>query len=328
MPTPRDHHTLQLAATPTAEDASTRTTCPPETDRFLSWRELEGDVGIGAAADAAAAAAAQETAPSPTAALSASDDGAALSPTQSLEGKPAKPAATPDEEAVARRASPSNESSRSLSPAIPVTAPSTASLLSYEFSNLRLLPNHTSSFLRAGSKFVGTQQSDQQIYNVNVDIKHVDMTESYLCGYLCIQGLTQDHPTLTTFFEGEMIGPKYNFLTRNESWGATEKTDMLHWARFPAWKPLVKHAKRPDFTHRNFAQRDHIFMRWKEYFLVPDHRVKSISGASFDGFYYICFNQVEGTVSGIYFHSQSEKFQQLELKHVKDCGCAPAMEFR
>jgi hypothetical protein len=49
-------------------------------------------------------------------------------------------------------------------------------------------------------------------------------------------------------------------------------------------------------------------MRWKEYFLVPDHRVRTISGASFEGFYYICFNQVEGTVTGIYFHAKSEKY--------------------
>lgn len=54
---------------------------------------------------------------------------------------------------------------------------------------LKLLPNHTSSYLRAGSKFVGTQQSDRQVYNVDVEIKHVDMAESYLCGYLRIQGL-------------------------------------------------------------------------------------------------------------------------------------------
>lgn len=121
-------------------------------------------------------------------------------------------------------------------------------------------------------------------------------------------GLTEDHPTLTTFFEGEIIGTKHTFKTRNEAWGATEKTDMHHWARFPAWRPLAKQAKRPDFTYRNFAQREHIFMRWKEYFLVPDHRVRTISGASFEGFYYICFNQVEGTVTGIYFHAKSEKY--------------------
>lgn len=85
---------------------------------------------------------------------------------------------------------------------------------------------------------------------------------------------------------------------------------MSHWSRFDAWRPLAKQAKQPDFTYRNFSQREHIFMRWKEHFLVPDHQVRTISGASFEGFYYICFNQVHGTVSGIYFHAKSEKFVQ------------------
>lgn len=48
-------------------------------------------------------------------------------------------------------------------------------------------------------------------------------------------------------------------------------------------------------------------MRWKEHFLVPDHRVRSIAGASFEGFYYATFNQVEGKISGIYFHAKSER---------------------
>jgi glucose-induced degradation protein 4 len=113
---------------------------------------------------------------------------------------------------------------------------------------------------------------------------------------------------LTTFFEGEIIGTKHTFQTKHETWGANEKTDMLHWARFEAWRPLAKQAKKADFTYRNFAQREHLFMRWKEYFLVPDHRVRQITGASFEGFYYICFNQIEGTVSGIYFHAKSEKY--------------------
>lgn len=103
---------------------------------------------------------------------------------------------------------------------------------------------------------------------------------------------------------------------------------MAHWARFPAWRPLAKQAKKPDFHFKNPTQRENIFMRWKESFLVPDHRVREISGASFEGFYYICFNQVSGDITGIYFHAKSEKYQQLELKHVPDWGCFPAMEFR
>jgi len=184
---------------------------------------------------------------------------------------------------------------------------------------------------------------------VQVEIKDVDMAESSLSGYLRIQGehfprsadqtkttltrllhpgLTDDHPTLTTFFEGEIIGPKHLFKTTHPSWGSSEKVDLQHWARFPAWRPLAKSAKSPSFTLKNYQQREHIFMRWKEYFLVPDHRVKTISGASFEGFYYICFNQCDGSVSGIYFHAKSEKYQQLDLKHMPDGGCVGAMEFR
>ena len=57
-----------------------------------------------------------------------------------------------------------------------------------DYCALQQYPSHTSSFLRAGSKFRGTQQSDRQVYNVEVDIKHVDMNESSLCGYLRIEG--------------------------------------------------------------------------------------------------------------------------------------------
>ena len=41
-------------------------------------------------------------------------------------------------------------------------------------------------------------------------------------------------------------------------------------------------------------------MRWKEQFLVPDHRVKHIAGASFAGFYYICYSKRENTIEGFY----------------------------
>jgi hypothetical protein len=159
--------------------------------------------------------------------------------------------------------------------------------------------------------------------------------------------LTEDHPTLTTYFEGEIIGSKYTFLTQQSAWGSNDKVDLQHWAKFSAFRPFQKAAKRGNFHIPQLAQRENIFMRWKEQFLVPDHRVRTITGASFDGFYYICFNQILGTVSGIYFHAKSEKyvqltlnegmhadadsldrFQQLELKHVEDRGCFSAMEFR
>lgn len=149
-----------------------------------------------------------------------------------------------------------------------------------------------------------------------------------MCGYLRIQGLTDDHPSLTTYFEGEIIGNKYNFITQHPEWGSNEKVDRQHWARFPAYKPS-KPSARPDAVAKDWMQKEHLFMRWKEYFLVPDHRVKTISGASFEGFYYISFNQVSGSIEGIYFHAKSEnRFQKLQLEHVEDHGCQGTYEFR
>jgi hypothetical protein len=202
-----------------------------------------------------------------------------------------------------------SQSITSSSPLLTAREGSVTGTLSSPWPKTRFLPNSTSSYLRPGSIFKGTQQSDRQVYEVEVQLQHVDMAESFLCGYLKIQGLTDDHPTLTTYFESEIVGNKYTFETKHPEWGSTNKVDMQHWGRFPAWRPLSKQAKtKQDFTTKNFSQRDHIFMRWKEYFLVPDHRVRTISGASFEGFYYICFNQVTGSISGIYFHAKSEKY--------------------
>lgn len=120
-------------------------------------------------------------------------------------------------------------------------------------------------------------------------------------------GLTADHPTLTTYFDGEIIGDQYSFLTKHDEWGANAKVDFNHWSKFTAFRPFQKQARKGPVHISEAAQREFIFMRWKEHFLVPNHRVRTISGASFEGFYYICFNQVQGEVEGIYFHSKSEK---------------------
>ena len=55
------------------------------------------------------------------------------------------------------------------------------------------------------------------------------METSYLCGYLKIKGLTEEYPTLTTFFDGEIISEKHPFLTRK--WDADEEVDRKHWVR-------------------------------------------------------------------------------------------------
>lgn len=63
--------------------------------------------------------------------------------------------------------------------------------LGYEYAHTRIMPMSSPSCLRPGSRFLGTQQSERQRYDVQVEIKHVDMRESFLCGYLRIQGVSE-----------------------------------------------------------------------------------------------------------------------------------------
>ncbi|KAI9103149.1 vacuolar import and degradation protein-domain-containing protein [Phlyctochytrium arcticum] len=190
-------------------------------------------------------------------------------------------------------------------------------------SNIRLIDRHCCS-LFSGSKFTGEQKCGQNSYDVSVDIQHVDLQNSFLCGYLSIKGLTDDWPDLCTFFEAEIVGSRYSFLTRK--WDADEEIDRQHWTKFPAFKENEDVFNEDGFTY-DFEKSDYVFMRWKEHFLVPDHRIKSISGASFAGFYYIMYQKSTGSITGFYFHNNSEWFQHLSLTHVPTVSF-PAFEFR
>ncbi|TKY90412.1 hypothetical protein EX895_000410 [Sporisorium graminicola] len=153
-----------------------------------------------------------------------------------------------------------------------------------ELSRLRNPPKGRGC-LYPGATFNGTQKSGRNSYDVTVRVVNVDLEASHLCGYLNIRGLTEDWPELTTYFDAEIIGDRYGFVTGK--WGATEADDLKHWARFPPFRPLRSALSKPGlrFNHLN---KPFVFMRWKEKFLVPDHRVRDINGASFAGFYYVC----------------------------------------
>ncbi|ANB11624.1 glucose-induced degradation complex subunit VID24 [Sugiyamaella lignohabitans] len=198
----------------------------------------------------------------------------------------------------------------------------------HQFFTQRDTATTTSSFLRPGAQFSGSQQSGRFIYEVNVELKRVDMENAFICGYLRIEGLTEEHPCLITYFEGEMISEKHSFYTKREDWGADDKADIAHWARFTPWRTISKEAKDPKYVHKNYAEKSHIYMRWKECFLVPDHRIIDIQGASYAGFYYICFDQSNGSFNGFYFHRRSERYQQLDLAYCQNSGQYPRYEFR
>ncbi|KAF9968417.1 hypothetical protein BGZ70_004063 [Mortierella alpina] len=192
------------------------------------------------------------------------------------------------------------------------------------FESVRQVPTRT-CHLFPGSRFAGKQCSGTHSYDVLVDIKHVNLTESTLCGYLHIKGLTEEYPELTTFFDAEIVGSQYSFLTRK--WDASTITDEEHWTLFQPFEHIANLSRLEDAKF-DFRDKDVVFMRWKEHFLVPDHRVEGITGASFAGFYYICYHKLTGQIRGYYYHHSSEKFQQLILEHVEERKSFGSYEFR
>lgn len=193
-----------------------------------------------------------------------------------------------------------------------------------DLSNERL-KSTTLGELYPGSQFKGRQECGSSSYEVFVDIKDVNLNESTLKGYLSIKGLTIEYPELTTFFEAEIIGVKYPFHTRK--WQADQKSDLAHWKQFPSFAPLVDIFSKDDFIYDE-VDNDFIYMRWKERFLVPDHQVSAIHGASFAGFYYICYQRSIKTIKGFYFYRHHKDwYQELTLNHVPDRGSC-SFEFR
>lgn len=104
--------------------------------------------------------------------------------------------------------------------------------------------------------------------------------------------------------------------------------------KFAAFSEYQKTFNSDDFDYDALAKSDYVFMRWKEHFLVgvalvlvhrregtgfrltfhsvlfpnqvPDHKIKNINGASFAGFYYICFQKSQAVMEGYYYHRSSE----------------------
>ncbi|KAJ3369653.1 GID complex subunit 4, VID24 [Allomyces arbusculus] len=177
--------------------------------------------------------------------------------------------------------------------------------------------------LHPGAEFVGTQCSGQVNYRVEITLKDIDWEAGRLAGFLRIHELTNT-PMITTFWDGEILdGVRHSFVTNQ--WGANTQTDLDHWSRFQGFDRIA-----PSFNTANerydYKSQRLVYMRWKERFLVPDHKAQ-IDGASFVGFYYICMDREKQHISGFYCHKNSEAFQQLEVQYVPR-RCSATFAFR
>ncbi|KAG8760756.1 hypothetical protein FRC14_002052 [Serendipita sp. 396] len=190
------------------------------------------------------------------------------------------------------------------------------------------IPSRGYDCLYPGASFEGIQANRTKEHRVSVRIVDVNLHQSTISGFLTIHDLTDNHPEITTFFDGQIIGHQYGFITND--WGANETVDMTHWQHFAPFHHInPSDYVKPKMTFKNgtsSADRGFVFMRWKERFLVPDHRVKTINGASFAGFYYICleFGSLMGNLhaESIHYHPpqeiEEEDEEGLDIEQVDD----------
>ena len=77
-------------------------------------------------------------------------------------------------------------------------------------------------------------------------------------------------------------------------------------SKFLSFYQYAKNFNSDNFDYESLQNSDYVYMRWKEHFLVPDHTIRDIHGASFAGFYYICFQKSTASIEGYCFHRNSE----------------------
>lgn len=227
----------------------------------------------------------------------------------------------------------------------------------------RDVPVLQNQYLRPNAKFVGEQQSGAYRYDIKVELKTVDLVSSIVTGFFQISGLTDEHPLITTCFKGEIINnplnstkwqnnlkdrhiKKYAFITEDRNWGSFPQNDIDHWRTLTRSSSSMSEddlLSKLRSIHAGDLDNQYIYMRWKEEFLLPDLRIKQLKNASFEGFYYVvlnigngaesesgdCFTSriIPGTISGLYYHTQNDKFQLLSLRYVEERESSYVFDF-
>ncbi|XP_065180838.1 glucose-induced degradation protein 4 homolog [Sycon ciliatum] len=182
------------------------------------------------------------------------------------------------------------------------------------------------SILRCGMRFKGKQTNNGSRFHVDVEMQDINFDAGTCSGYMTVQGISEDIPELETFFTGHIIGKHHSFHTGQ--WGSTSSVDRKHWKKFGHWERYAKAFPDDTIDYEHMGHDKAVFMRWKEKFLVEDHTKTHVRGASFAGFYYIMYDCDKNTISGFYYHKDSDWFQTLDLAREEDVSPMHTYEYR
>lgn len=139
-----------------------------------------------------------------------------------------------------------------------------------------------------GAKYTGEQSTTYGSFKIDMKINTFCLDTAFLTGEFCIHDLTPYHSLLNTYFEGHLIGTHYSFLE--------SKNDLDHWIKFSKFdERYITNTGLYDIYRS-----DHLYIKIKEQFLLPDPKITRIKGASIEGSYYCCYYKNLDCFAGFY----------------------------
>ena len=172
-------------------------------------------------------------------------------------------------------------------------------------------------YVRAGQTWTGWQHvqhwppGTSEKWNVRVVIEHVDFEKGEVFGSMTASNVPGAASPVVTYFEGEIIdNENATFYSDPDASARTCLSELRHWSRFPAFRPLRDSVLEEDGRTPALAESKKVFMRWKEKcFLVGGDCRLTIAGV-----YYVTLDRVNGDINAYYFDPNSAPEQKMMLR--------------
>lgn len=158
--------------------------------------------------------------------------------------------------------------------------------------------------LKRGTKYTGRQTTIVGSFKIDMKVNVFSLSQGYICGTLTIHNLTSEYKLLITHFEGVLMSAK------NISKAADE---FKQWSKFSKWKKDFEN----QLLFNDSLNSECLYFKIKEEFLLPNHKLTRLHGASIDGHYYCCYFKKSDSFGGFYQASGSFKHSAQRILLVR-----------
>lgn len=172
-------------------------------------------------------------------------------------------------------------------------------------------------FLRQGQTFNGWQHvqhwppGTSEKWNVRVVIDYVDFSKGEVFGTMMASNVPGAESPVVTYFEGEIIDNENStFYSNPDASARTCLSELRHWSRFPAFRPLRDTVLDEDGRAPALKDSRKVFMRWKEKCFLSGGDCR----LTIAGLYYVTLDRKNGDINAYYFDPNSAPEQKMILR--------------